>query len=486
MGLYNYTSGNKTFTRKEAKAAGIDLKNTTRTLSKTGKTVSSIGNAVSSITGAMSNMNGSISAEAGAAREGMRSAIGQFGPWGAAISAATGIVDSITDAAGIAWNTIDKTDALRAGIGKGTTAFNNILASLPGNSIWGAVLGKTNTAQKSAYVDSMANSFGGSVNDINSAMNLSGKRAFGVGKMNSFINEQNRVNNLITNIAMESELAKNNNAAELYQQQNFNKYSGYTPQLLLAKKGSKIPELEVAKELIGNWTQKQKTAVDLNSMLYDISTLFEGKDAGVNVSSSVMQFLSDIQDGIQEKDISTLVTNSLADSSNNPDSIGIKVVNTLSENKDKLINLFKYNGLDTSVFNNLNNIDNIKYIGQSISQLLGTRSFKEGGKLDMNIIPEGALHKNKHHLEEINPELEGTITEKGIPVITTDGEQKAEIEKEEIVFKKSTTEQLEEYYDQYNNSKNDSIAIECGKFLVEEILKRTEDRTGLLKTVSDE
>lgn len=221
-------------------------------------------------------------------------------------------------------------------------------------------------------------------------------------------------------------------------------------------------------------------------MLYDISTLFEGKDAGVNVSSSVMQFLSDIQDGIQEKDISTLVTNSLADSSNNPDSIGIKVVNTLSENKDKLINLFKYNGLDTSVFNNLNNIDNIKYIGQSISQLLGTRSFKEGGKLDMNIIPEGALHKNKHHLEEINPELEGTITEKGIPVITTDGEQKAEIEKEEIVFKKSTTEQLEEYYDQYNNSKNDSIAIECGKFLVEEILKRTEDRTGLLKTVSDE
>ena len=80
MGLYNYTSGDKTYTRKKAKAAGIDLKNTTRTLSKTGKTVSSIGNAVSSITGAMSNMNGSISAEAGAAREGMRSAIGQFGP----------------------------------------------------------------------------------------------------------------------------------------------------------------------------------------------------------------------------------------------------------------------------------------------------------------------------------------------------------------------------------------------------------------------
>ena len=341
-------------------------------MSKNAGTISSIGNAVSSNTGAMSNMNGSISAEAGAAREGMRSAIGQFGPWGAAIAAASGIVDSITDATGISWNTIDKADASRAGIGKGTLAANNILASIPGNSIWGAVLGKTKQAQKSVYIDQMANSYGGSVQDINSAMNLSGKRAFGVGKMNSFIDEQNRVNNLITNIAMQSELAKNNNAAELYQQQNFNKYSGYTPQLLLAKKGSKIPELEVARTIIAGFN---KTEIE---------------------------------------------------------------------------------------------------------------SFKSGGKLDMNIIPEGALHRNKHHLEDVNPELEGTITEKGIPVITTDGEQKAEIEKEEIVFKKSTTEQLEEYYDQNNNSKDDSIAIECGKFLVEEILKRTEDRTGLLKTVSDE
>lgn len=220
--------------------------------------------------------------------------------------------------------------------------------------------------------------------------------------------------------------------------------------------------------------------------MYDISTLFNGKDAATNVSSSVMQFLSDIQNGIDEKDISTLVTNSLADASKNTDSIGIKVVNTISENKDKLIDLFNQHGYNTEVFNDINNLQSIQYIGNCISELLGTRSFKSGGKLDMNIIPEGALHKNKHHLEEINPELEGTITEKGIPVITTDGEQKAEIEKEEIVFKKSTTEQLEEYYNQYNNSKDDSIAIECGKFLVEEILKRTEDRTGLLKTVSDE
>lgn len=386
MGLYDYTSGAgntyssfKDYQKKYSNATRSDwnkMKNLsvqrgTASLSKTGKTISSIGNTVSSITGAMSNMNGSISAEAGAAREGMRSAIGQFGPWGAVISAASGIVDSITDATGIAWNTIDKDDASRAGIDKGALAANNILASIPGNSIWGALLGKTKQAQKSVYIDQMANSYGGSVQDINSAMNLSGKRAFGVRKMNSFIDEQNRVNNLITNIAMQSELAKNNNAAELYQQQNFNKYSGYTPQLLLAKKGSKIPELEVARTIIAGFN---KTEIE---------------------------------------------------------------------------------------------------------------SFKSGGKLDMNIIPEGALHKNKHHLEEINPELEGTITEKGIPVITTDGEQKAEIECGELVLNAQNTNIVEEYKKQYEISENDSILIECGRFLVQQILKNTVDTEKVIKNTNE-
>lgn len=327
---------------------------------------------IGSIAGSMSNMNGSISPAAGAVREGIRDTIGKFGPWGAVISAATGVVDTIMDQTGMALNTVDQSAANRAGAKTGAIV-NNLWASLPGNSIFGLVTGKTNTAQKSSYIDAMTPSYSSSTADINAATQLGGKRVlFGKNKMNQFIDEANQANNLITNIAMQSELVKNSNSAELYQQQNFNKYSGYTPQLLLAKKGSKIPELEIARTIIAEFS---KTEIE---------------------------------------------------------------------------------------------------------------SFKSGGKLDMNIIPEGALHKNKHHLEEVNPELEGTITEKGIPVITEDGEQKAEIEKEEIVFKKSTTEQLEEYYDQYNNSKDDSIAIECGKFLVEEILKRTEDRTGLLKTVSDE
>jgi hypothetical protein len=59
-----------------------------------------------------------------------------------------------------------------------------------------------------------------------------------------------------------------------------------------------------------------------------------------------------------------------------------------------------------------------------------------------NVIPEGALHKNKHHMEH----AEG-LTKKGIPVIDDDGEQQAEIEHSEIIFTLEVTKKLEEYYD---------------------------------------
>ena len=65
------------------------------------------------------------------------------------------------------------------------------------------------------------------------------------------------------------------------------------------------------------------------------------------------------------------------------------------------------------------------------------KKFQSGGKIEKeNIIPTGAMHKNLHHIEDINPDLEGKITSKGIPVVTMDegGEikaQRAEIESNE-------------------------------------------------------
>lgn len=116
--------------------------------------------------------------------------------------------------------------------------------------------------------------------------------------------------------------------------------------------------------------------------------------------------------------------------------------------------------------------------------------FKDGGKLgkeeeseeQKNVIPDGALHKNKHHMED----AEG-LTKKGIPVVDNEGEQHAEIEKEEIVFTLEVTKQLEGFLEQFNNeeskSKQDEIAIEAGKLLVEQILYNTDDKTNLIERV---
>ena len=110
---------------------------------------------------------------------------------------------------------------------------------------------------------------------------------------------------------------------------------------------------------------------------------------------------------------------------------------------------------------------------------------KHGGVLDKNLIPTGALHKNKNHLEEIRPELEGQITEKGIPVVSSDVaenvEQYAEIEAAEIILSRPVTEIVEDFYNKYKNDESDDIVIELGKFLVEQILHNTIDKDKIIK-----
>ena len=110
--------------------------------------------------------------------------------------------------------------------------------------------------------------------------------------------------------------------------------------------------------------------------------------------------------------------------------------------------------------------------------------YKDGGKTEeseeepltnqKNVIPEGALHARKHHMEHAEE-----LTKKGIPVIDNDGDQQAEIELNEIIFSLEVTKKLEELY----RDGSDEAAIEAGKLLVQEILFNTEDRTGLIKTL---
>lgn len=108
------------------------------------------------------------------------------------------------------------------------------------------------------------------------------------------------------------------------------------------------------------------------------------------------------------------------------------------------------------------------------------KKFAEGGKV--NVIPDGALHAHKHHLEDISPEYE-QVTSKGIPVVTEEEggklKQHAEIERNEIIFRLEVTKKLEELI----KDGSDDAAIEAGKLLAHEIINNTVDNTGLMEVV---
>lgn len=123
------------------------------------------------------------------------------------------------------------------------------------------------------------------------------------------------------------------------------------------------------------------------------------------------------------------------------------------------------------------------------------KQFKSGGKQESvdapeieetnqkNVIPEGALHAHKHHMDNAD-----NLTKKGIPVVDNEGEQQAEIEKNEIIFTLEVTKKLEELYSkytdqEYSQKEKDEVAIEAGKLLVKEILFNTDDRTSLIDTL---
>lgn len=104
------------------------------------------------------------------------------------------------------------------------------------------------------------------------------------------------------------------------------------------------------------------------------------------------------------------------------------------------------------------------------------KAFKEGGKLEHNVIPDGALHARLNHMDSDD------YTKKGIPVVAKNGdklEQTAEIERNEIIFSLSVTQKLEELM----KDGSPKAALEAGKLLADEILHNTVDNTGLLKEV---
>ncbi len=114
---------------------------------------------------------------------------------------------------------------------------------------------------------------------------------------------------------------------------------------------------------------------------------------------------------------------------------------------------------------------------KELQDILAKRKLQKGGVIgtDTNLLPEGALHARLHHLDEVNKDLE-EATKKGIPVLDANGQQVAEIEKEELILRLELTKKIEELM----KDGSEEAMIEAGKLLVSEILENTQDNTGQL------
>lgn len=113
---------------------------------------------------------------------------------------------------------------------------------------------------------------------------------------------------------------------------------------------------------------------------------------------------------------------------------------------------------------------------------------------EQSVLPDGALHKNKHNLE-----LEH-VTHKGVPVITVDGDaetfddikaqensitQHAEVEALEVIFSKELTDFIEEKRKEWHENGSNEILEEVGKRVTKELLENTKDTTGMIESMEE-
>ena len=153
-------------------------------------------------------------------------------------------------------------------------------------------------------------------------------------------------------------------------------------------------------------------------------------------------------------------------------------------------------GLSTSVLaaKSGGRLDRLKHFKKVVKAENGAKLKKVEVSEEASVIPEGALHKNKHNLE-----LDG-ITAKGIPVITVDNDADtfieikqqedtivihAEVEKEEVIFSKELTDFVEDKRKEWHDSNSNDILEEVGKRVTKELLFNTNDNADLIKTLRE-
>lgn len=417
---------------------------------------------------------GSIAAGMDSAYDGISSAMMGFPPVGTAIG---GIMKGA--------KLVNKALNLVGGGTNGMTTQDAILSNplfMPLGAINGFFGQKADTFTKDQEVFSqMSSSYGGTSNQADAAASKSGKKygLFSLGAMrdaNKLMRETNNQQNMIKDI-QEDTNEQNLRAMSMAQQVGqaymnrmqggyqqgmiraakqgtalFNKNAIQKAKSFLLKKGDKINSIDWPEE----YTSNEDFVKFLQSCPEDLHTFSDESHTIYSIWESIGQPSN--YDEIKDLIIPIFTQNTEGKYQLNPDYLFI--IN--DENSPEFI------------------------IGDNSEQL---QSFKEGGQL--NVIPEGALHAEKHHLEKIDDSLKGNITHKGIPVVSIDEEgnieQQAEVERNELILNLETTELIEEcrasYHETDSPTNKKEIAEKAGRIFAKSVIENTDDRTNLMEQV---
>ena len=187
------------------------------------------------------------------------SAIPGFGPL---ISGGLQLADGLGKMLGTQMSNISKDAAEDAGLSRG---FNNVMATVPLVGSFAGLFTKK-TAEFEIDRDRLAGVGSGyDMSTFDSAEDLSGGKFVGQRrKVNSFIAEQNRKKDMLTEISDTQKLRKagmSSVAADLAQQ-NKNRYSGYSAQqFALGRNGMKFPDLNWARDFLIKYKEGGKLEI---------------------------------------------------------------------------------------------------------------------------------------------------------------------------------------------------------------------------------
>lgn len=377
--------------------------------------------------------------------------------------------------AGIAEGVDNILGGITGGLGS-ATGLDRTMSAIPLLGNTAAIFARRTKSFKGDITDINTGDFGGTVAAAQEAKSASGGKSLAAGKVNRMIDEAQTQFDMATDIVERNKKLRDNNISQDILARTTNKYFGNQQTYsLVGKKGMMIPSLDAARKILKN---KNNSAI--------AKTIVADNDANDNNrnASTVIEMVNRANDGLSVNDVKAILEDvALMDDAKN------KTIYSIKNNSEYLKKYFKDHGLNyySSLIDDPEN--NYLDIISILKSSEGIKQFKSGGKIEKdNIIPTGAMHKNLHHIEENNPELEGQITKKGIPVgiFDEDGkfEQICEVESNELILSLENTKQIEEYKNSYDESKEDSFAIDCGKFLVEQLFKNTEDPNKVIKNTN--